>query len=181
MTETDNARTPTPGRRDGRSPQLRRGIAAVLATLALVALVALVLVVAVVRPQHDKQQEREDARQAVVAASERFTVQVNTYTPASVDTYRQRVGAMLSPKFKGQFDKAMQDLVVTISKGQVTSKGTVLATAVSSVDPDSAEVMVVADAQVKNAVDSRARHFRWQVSLVKLGGRWLVDNFSPVG
>jgi hypothetical protein len=39
---------------------------------------------------------------------------------------------------------------------------------------------VVADANVKTVFDNRARHFRWDVSLRKVGGRWLVDDFSPV-
>ncbi len=52
----------------------------------------------------------------------------------------------------------------------MTSKGEVITSAVASVDPDSAEVLVVADANVTTVFDARARHFRWEVSLVKVDG-----------
>ena len=87
---------------------------------------------------------------------------------------------MLSPKFKGEFEKAQQDILPSIEQAKVESKGQVLTSAVASVDPDSAQVLVVADAQVKSVFDTRARHFRWEISLVKLDGKWLVDDFSPV-
>ena len=56
-----------------------------------------------------------------------------------------------------------------------------LASGVASVDRDSAQVLVVSDASVKTVFDPNvARHFRWEVSLVKINGKWLVDDFSPV-
>ena len=74
----------------------------------------------------------------------------------------------------------MQDVVASVKQAKMSSKGQVLTSAVASVDPDSAKVLVVADAQVKTVFDNLARHFRWEVSLVKLDGKWLVDDFSPV-
>jgi hypothetical protein len=62
----------------------------------------------------------------------------------------------------------------------MTSKGQVLSSAVANLDPDSAQVLVVSDANVTTVFDSRARHFRWEVELVKIDDRWLVDNFTPV-
>jgi hypothetical protein len=60
------------------------------------------------------------------------------------------------------------------------SQGKVLASGVATVDQDSARVLVAADADVKTVFDNRQRHFRWEVSLVKVDGRWLVDDFTPV-
>ena len=51
---------------------------------------------------------------------------------------------------------------------------------IASIDGDSAEVLVVSDA---NRVANRQRvlrHWRWQVSLVKVDGEWLVDDFKEV-
>ena len=46
-----------------------------------------------------------------------------------------------------------------------------LTSAVASLDADSAKVLVVSDARVKTVFDSNvARHFRWEVSLVKIDG-----------
>jgi hypothetical protein len=40
---------------------------------------------------------------------------------------------------------------------------------------------VVSDASVKTIYDANvARHFRWQISLVKINGHWLVDDYEPV-
>ena len=116
----------------------------------------------------------------MVRVAERFAVQVNNYDVSSIDEYRSSITPMLSPKFTGEFDKAMADIVASVKQAKMTSKGQVLTSAVASLDPDSAQVLVVSDANVKTVFDTRARHFRWEVSLVKIDGRWLVDNFTPV-
>jgi Mce-associated membrane protein len=175
------AGTATDGSRGGGlSPRLRWGIAGALGVLALVGAVLLVLALVVLRPDYAAARADEQARADVVRAAERFTVQVNNYGASSIDGYQSSITPMLSPKFKGEFDKAMQDIVASVKQAKMSSKGQVLTSAVASVDPDSAQVLVVADANVKTVFDTRARHFRWEVSLVKLDGRWLVDNFTPV-
>ena len=50
----------------------------------------------------------------------------------------------------------------------------------ATLDDDSARVLVVADAAVESVADARQRHFRWEISLVKVDGEWLVDDFAPV-
>lgn len=162
------------------SPRLSWSVTAVLAVLAVLALVAVVLEVVVLRPRYEDVSAQQGARSDVVRTAERFTAQVNNYSVKSVDDYESSITPMLSPKFKGEFEKAMQDIVASVKQAKMTSKGTVVTSAVSSLDPDSAQVLVVADANVKTVFDTRARHFRWQISLVRLGGKWLVDNFTPV-
>ena len=107
-------------------------------------------------------------------------MQVNNYDAGSIDDYQETVRSLLTTKFAGEFEKAMGDIVTSVNEAQMSSQGKVLTSAVASVDPDSAEVLVVADANVKTVFDTRARHFRWEVSLVKVDGTWLVDNFTPV-
>lgn len=159
---------------------LRWALTGLFALLAVLAVVALVLEVAVVRPQAQEAQRDRDARAAVVRAAERFTVQVNNYEVSSIDSYQKSITPMLSPKFKGEFEKAMTDIVSSVKEAKMTSKGQVLTSGVASLDPDSAQVLVVSDANVKTVFDARARHFRWEVDLVKIDGRWKVDNFTPV-
>ena len=167
------------GAGDGRS-RLRWGITAFLAVVAVVAAVALVLEVTVLRPRFEEVSSAQQSRSAVTRAAERFAVQVNNYDVGSVDDYQAGISPLLSPKFKGEFDKAMTDIVQSVKQAKMTSKGEVLTSAVASLDPDSAQVLVVSDASVKTVFDTRARHFRWEVSLVKIDGKWLVDNFTPV-
>lgn len=159
---------------------LRRGIAAFLALVAVLAVVALVLEVASLRPRSEEVRADQQARSEVVRAAERFAVQVNNYDVSSVDSYQAKVIPLLSPKFKDEFKKAMTDIVTSVKQAKMSSKGEVLTSGVASLDPDSAQVLVVSDANVKTVFDQRARHFRWEVSLVKIDGRWLVDNFTPV-
>lgn len=158
------------------SPTLRRVLLIVLSLLLVASVIAGVVML-------DKRREVEsslDVRRDVVRVAERFTVQVNNYDSKSVDDYQQSVSAMLSTKFRADFDKALEDIVDSVREAQMNSDGKVLASGVASLDPDSAKVLVVADAEVKTVFDTRQRHFRWEVSLVKVDGEWLVDNFTPV-
>jgi Mce-associated membrane protein len=160
--------------------RLRRTLAVVFAVVAALALILLVVEVVALRPRADEADARQDDRSAAVRAAERFTVQVNNYDVASIDDYQSSITPLLSPKFKGEFEKAMSDIVTSVKQSKMTSEGRVLTSGVSSLDPDSAQVLVVSDASVKTVFDRRARHFRWEVSLVKIDDRWLVDNFTPV-
>jgi hypothetical protein len=159
---------------------LRWGVAGFLTLLTVLAVVALVLELTSLKGRSESARSDETARSSVVRAAERFSVQVNNYDVSSVDEYQATITPLLSPKFKGEFDKAMTDIVASVKQAKMTSKGEVLTSAVASLDPDSAKVLVVSDATVKTVFDSRARHFRWEVSLVKIDGAWLVDDFTPV-
>lgn len=123
---------------------------------------------------------RLEERGDVTRVAEQFTVRVNNYSSESVDEYKASVGELLSTKFSGEFDQAMGDIVVQVQEAQMESEGEVLASGVATLDDDSARVLVVADATVKTVFDERQRHFRWEVSLVKVDGEWLVDDFTPV-
>lgn len=121
-----------------------------------------------------------DARADATRVAERFAVQVNNYDAESIDDYQATVGDMLSTKFRGEFDKSMEEILRSVREVEMESTGEVLASGVAAVDQDSARVLVVADADVTTAAGERARHFRWEVSLVKVDGEWLVDDFTPV-
>lgn len=121
-----------------------------------------------------------DARVDAVSVAEQFAVSVNNYDSASVDDYKSSVSDLLSTKFRAEFDSAMEDIVAQVQEAQMESSGEVLASGVATIDDDSARVLVVSDATVATVFDERQRHFRWEVSLVKVQGEWLVDDFSPV-
>jgi hypothetical protein len=128
----------------------------------------------------DAAESELDARADVVRVAEQFAVSVNNYDSASVDDYKAGVSGLLSTKFRGEFDSAMDDILAQVQEAQMQSEGEVLASGVATLDDDSARVLVVADANVKTVIDERQRHFRWEISLVKVDGEWLVDDFKPV-
>ena len=125
--------------------------------------------------------EAEEARRDEVAqVAGQFAVDVNTYSAADIDTYSDRVAAQLTEDFSGSFTDALEGLVEQVRAAEIESEGTVLRTGVASVDEDTARVLVVADATVDSVFQTRVRHFRWEVELVRDGDEWLVDNFTPV-
>lgn len=169
-----------PRREGGLTPGFSRGAAATLVAVAVAALVALVVQLIVVRPDYLAAEDLDADRGEVVQAAEQFTVLANTFDAKNVDAMKSQIMPLLTTKFRGSFEKTVDELLTQVSSLNLTSKGQVLQSAVASLDTDSARVLVVADARAESDLGARARHFRWQVDLVKVDGTWLVDNFSPV-
>jgi len=168
------------------APRNRR-LATTLAVLCLLALVALVALVLWLRAQDQAQRDAEQDRIAVLQAAERFTETFNTFTADEAEEYVERVKPLLSTKFRTEFTEGSGDVVQGIEQQQLESCGKVLVdgdsiplVAVSSIDDDSAEALVVADAERVAGGQQVLRHWRWQVSLVKVDGEWLVDDFEEV-
>jgi Mce-associated membrane protein len=162
--------------RPGDSGGLRAAMAAVLVLLLVVAVGVGIWGFTRLSAAEDEL----DARSAVVRVAEQFAVSVNNYDSDSVEDYKASVSELLSTKFRAEFDSAMEDIVAQVQEAEMESEGKVLASGVATIDDDSARVLVVADAAVTTVFDERERHFRWEVSLVKVEGEWLVDDFSPV-
>ena len=166
----------------------RPRLATVLAALVALALVAGVVLGWWLRSTGQEQRETEQDRLAVMQASERFVETWNTFTPEDVDGYVERVSALLTTKFRTEFTGAAEDVVTGIERQQLSSTGEVLVdgdgiplVGIATIDPDSAEVLVVSDANRVSGGQEVLRHWRWQVSLVKVDDEWLVDSFKEVG
>lgn len=157
-----------------------RAMTAFLAVLSVLALIVIVLEVTVLRPRHDEVTQRKADRSEVIALAQSFVVQWNTFDSGDLDTYRDGVAGLLSTKFRTEFEDQFTDVAQIVTASEMTSAGTVLKSGVASLDNDSAQVLVVADADVSTSVDDRKRHFRWQVDLVKVAGEWKVDDWEPV-
>lgn len=164
---------------DGRRGLSDRATILIAAVLVLVILAG-AAVTAVLASKRADIESRLDARRTVAGVAERFTVQFNTYQADDVDGYTKAVKQMLSTSAEQAFDNRLADITKLITSTKLTSDGQVLASGVSSLDQDSAEVLVVADAQTDSTAGATQRHFRWEISLVKVDGAWLVDDFSPV-
>lgn len=162
------------------SPALSWAVTGVAALVALAALAVVVVQLVVLRPAVADIEEEAQTRGAVIRAAERFTVEVNNYDATDVGTLKERVGPLLTTRFRTDFEKSIDDLLAQIEQAELTSEGEVLKSAVASVDADSATALVVADAATESVFDRRARHFRWEIELDKVDGEWLVDNFTPV-
>lgn len=182
----DHDRDPEP-RTTADRPSRRPRLAAALAALCVLALVGGLVLAFWLQDRTEEREAAEQDRIEAMQAAQAFTEVWNTFRPNDVSGYVERVTPLLTSKFETEFSNAAEDVVTGITQQRLSSRGEVLTDAdgvplvgISSIDPDSAEVLVVADA---NRVANRQRvlrHWRWQVSLRKVDGEWLVDSFKEV-
>lgn len=172
----DHDEDSTTTERPGGSGRLRTAMAAVLVLLLLAAVAAGVW-------GYSRWQSAEadlEARADVARAAETFVVQFNTYDTESIDDYAESMNELLSTSARTAFESQIEDITTLINETGLESEGEVLASAVAALDDDSARVLVVADAEATSQAGPVQRHFRWEVSMVKVDGEWLVDDFSAV-
>ncbi len=175
-----------------QSPRFRRGLLAVLVAVIVVGLMALVWLVSsrgvgAVGVQGD-QEHVQSEREAVMAQTEQFMLRMGTYGPDLLDAkggmpeYRQRVEDVITPKFAVSFEKEATTAEQLVAGAKISRKASVFATGVATIDDDSATALVAGaftDSYPKTG-DREPAPFRIEVSLVKVKGQWLVDNFTPV-
>jgi hypothetical protein len=137
--------------------------------------------------EHSSYTAEEQDRADVVQATQVFVQTWNTFRPKDASSYVERVAPLLTTRFGLEFRDASKDVITGIVKQRLFSKGQVLSdgddlplVGISSIDGDSAEVLVVADATRVANRQRVLRHWRWQVSLDKVDGKWLVDKFEEV-
>jgi hypothetical protein len=166
----------------------RTRLATILAGLCAVLLVG-GLVLGVWLRERSGDMERADKDHVdVVQAAQRFTVTWNTMDPEDAEGYVSRVDDLITDKFREEaFGGQDEEAVKLIREGGITSDAKVLVNGdgiplvgVSTIDPNSAVVMVVADSNRTVNKQRVQRHWRWQLELVKQDGQWLVDDLSTV-
>ncbi|MGH3495870.1 MAG: hypothetical protein ACRDP1_00165 [Nocardioidaceae bacterium] len=120
--------------------------------------------------------------QAAVAAARQFVLEVNSYKVSDVSGYQARVDPLMTGSFGAEFDQATSKLFPQLAKSGLSTSGTVLQAGVSNMDPDSATVLVAADATAKSTIGTttctRVRHFRWAVDLQNISGAWKVSKYQ---
>jgi hypothetical protein len=122
----------------------------------------------------------DSERHRVLAVAEQFCLRVDAFDGDNPDQYRALVTAMLTTKYKKAFETefgAIEQL--GIQKGQ-KGKGTIVASGIGEMDDDSATALVVHDNTITSSTGTTQRHSRWTIDLVKVDGKWLVDDFTPV-
>jgi len=191
---------PDPARELGeRTPShsLRLALLVVLSVL-LLASVAAVVYLAATRPVSaigidGDQDALQSERESVMAQSEQFMLRINTYGPDLLEgdtmpKYRELVEEVITPKFAADFEKNAPLAEATVKQAGLARTAEVFSTGVSAIDSDSATALVagsITQSYPKSPgsderVQTEPAPFRVQVSLVKIKGTWLVDDFSPL-
>jgi Mce-associated membrane protein len=135
----------------------------------------------------DQAQVQAD-REAVMAQTEQFVLRFGTYGPDLLDQqgampdYRQRVKDVITPKFAVSFDKQAGTAEEIVAKAEISRSADVFATGVSAIDNDSATALVAGTLTDPYPEQGQLEPtpFRFEVTLVKVKGSWLVDDFTPV-
>ncbi len=181
-TEAVDDATPAPQ----PATRFRRGLLIFLLAALLVASGCLIWLVA---NRTGEASDLQSERERVMNVSEQFALRVGTYGPEMLDDqgqmpeYRAGVKEMITAKFATSFEQQVGTAEELVKQAGASRKADVYATGVSAIDDDSAEVLV-AGAVASTFTDQDPQEpspFRWDVSLVKVDGKWLVDNFSLVG
>jgi hypothetical protein len=119
-------------------------------------------------------------RHAAVALAEQFCLRMDAIDGSDVDGYKKRVAQLLTTKQKAKFTSQFAEFEKVGVDKSLKGEGTILSSGLADIDPDSATVLVVHDSTVKATSGTTERHYRWTVSLRKVHGSWLVDDFTPV-
>ncbi|MFC7727552.1 hypothetical protein ACFQW6_20780 [Nocardioides sp. GCM10028917] len=186
--------------RDPERPPRWRSVLAVALTLVVVACLALLVwLTAGGRAAADGGLDHAEEREQVMSLTDQFVKRLGTYSPDMLDDsgqmpdYRDQVREVITPKFAADFDKEVATVEQLVAQGGITRTADVFATAVSSVDDDSARVLVAGaftdrysqgegkqGSGQARTVDQEPLPFRFTVDLVVIEGEWLVDDFTPV-
>jgi cytochrome c-type biogenesis protein CcmH/NrfG len=191
----ETSSTPAASGTAPRSAGFRLALLVVLVALLLGSAGALVWLLAERRGQADQLQSE---RESVMSTTEQFVLRLNTYGPDQLDAqghltdYRKKVAEVITPKFDSDFEtNGLPIAEKMVAQAGYARTAKVFGVGVESIDADSATAIVAAgltgtypdpkhpqDAAKRLAAPQEVA--RWEVDLVKTGGTWLVDDYSPV-
>lgn len=122
----------------------------------------------------------DSTRHQVVAIAEQFCLRMDAVDASDVEGYKKKVSELLTTKQKAKFTSEFEQFQKLGLDKDLKGTGTILASGLSDIDQDSATVLVAHDSTVKASTGTTERHYRWTVTLRKVHGTWLVDDFTPV-
>lgn len=126
--------------------------------------------------------ETGDVRE-VLQRTEDFAVTYNTYAVAEKDDYQERMRDLLTTEYYEEFVTITDAVFDALgSNDQTSGDARVLASAVQTIDEDSAVALVAVNASVATDAEEAAveRRFRWKVTLQREDGQWRVSQFEQV-
>jgi hypothetical protein len=128
-------------------------------------------------------------RSAVVATTEQFVLRTGTYGPKDLDAdnkltkYKKSVGELLTTKFRTSFEQIAEAPEQLVANNKISRVAKIQGIGVARVDgSDRATALVVWDETTSVAGEKYGDpvQARWSVTLLKVKGKWLIDNFENV-
>lgn len=151
-------------------------------TLALAVVAALVLAVVLGRQAVQQRSVARDRTDALAAARQ-IAVNFSTLDYRTFDRDTARVTAEATGAFRSDFAAQAAQIKQVVVANKSVSSGQVAQAALVSATSSTARVLLALDATVTNtsATQPTARHYRVQLDLAKVKGRWLASQLQFVG
>jgi Mce-associated membrane protein len=165
--ETSEAAEPQPARRHLRAPNARLA----LSITAVVAIVGLLGASGWMAWQHHHVVKDRQRAAAYIATARQGVVNLTSldFNKAKEDV--QRVLDIATGDFKDEFQKRAEDFASVVKDSKAVTEGSVTASAIESMNNDSAVVLVLSNERVTNIAGAKdqPRTFRFRVSVVHDG------------
>jgi len=178
-----------PGERPARGRTVAVAVLGVLAVLLAVACVV-VLVRPTAVPGESRAEKADDRAVAVQAAATNVMKAFLDVDYRDMDPRVKKVLDLSTGTFKNQYETASADLKSAVDKAHTVASGEVVRVGIGEVHEDTAVAFVAADSQVSNTVIEQQkaqgndangkRYYRFQLTLKKVGGRWLLSDLQGI-
>lgn len=135
----------------------------------------------------------QTTRDEVMAQARQFMLRVNTYNPSmlqgtTMPAYRKQVEAVMTAKFKADFEQNVPYAEATVAQAGVARTTKVYAVGVSDIEDTRATALVAGEfttsypdkSDSSKRIPTDPQPYRVEVTLDRVGGRWLIDGFQPV-
>ena len=187
----------TPGETPGLAPARRRPVfrtAAVVLLGVLAVLLALACVVVLVWPTAVPGKSRaEQADDRAVAVQSAATTVMKAFLDVdyrNMDPRVKKVLGLSTGTFRNQYQTASNDLKTQVQAAKTVASSGILRVGIGDIDSDTAVVYVAADTEVSNTaiekekaagqkVDGK-RYYRFQLTMSKVGDRWLLSDLQGI-
>jgi Mce-associated membrane protein len=172
---TESAVTPTtPEPSDAVVPESRKrrvSVSSALSVAAVVGIVGLLAASGWMAWQHHRVVQQRQSAAAYVATARQGVVNLTSLDYNKAKEGVQRVLDIATGEFRDDFQRRAQDFESVVKDSKAVTEGTVAATAVESMNKDSAVVLVLANERVTNIAGAKdqPRTFRFRVSVVHDG------------
>jgi hypothetical protein len=176
-------------RRGGVAQRASVVLLAVLATL-LAAACVVVLIWPTAVPGESEAEKADDRAVAVQSAASRVMKAFLDVDYRDMDPRVKKVLGLSTGAFKNQYQTAAADLKSQVQAAKTVATGAVLRVGIGDIDEHKAVVFVAADSTVSNTsiekekaegktADGR-RYYRFQLTLTKVGDRWLLSDLQGI-
>ncbi|MGH8870349.1 MAG: hypothetical protein ACRDYU_20490 [Actinomycetes bacterium] len=151
--------------------------------VAIVAVLALLAVTALLGLRLRAASAEEALREEVLHAARQEAVNFTTIDHRHAARDMQRILDGAAGTFKKDFARGRGQVEKVITDNQAVSRGEFVEAGLVSADEDSAQALVVVDADVRNTGQPKGtvRHYRMKMHLVQQDGRWLTSRLEFVG